>query len=720
MSQPAPRTPRPAARPTRQIDPVRILRQHAWLFTFALFGGAVFGVVVHFASLFLYPIYSAQVLFELRPQLSDATEIIGQDTNQEETVIRLAQTEAARMTTRDVLTEACKNRDIESTDWAQGFVDPEAGFMLDDAVDELEEDLSAGHRRGTNIFFLGWSAHKAEDVPVVLNTIKDTYLRARMREDEDRYGKTRGVFDTELKTIDGSLGSLKVEQAEFMAKNNLTSFEENAMQAQKGLEELGIRIAETTRDLTLAKAQREQVNQKISGALTPSEDDRRRAEADPVIMQMARDLSDAKFRVEAASRRFGPDHPEVASAERYLKAAEARHQTAIDDRVARNLQAEFRDLNDKVLGLQSLLDKQNEDHSKEYALVASLAKAHAELKAKKDRIEQLQEQRALTQQRISEIDVLKVREDARRVQVVQAAMRPRELTFPQPEFVIPAVAVLCLGAVMGIVFAREMLDQRVRSTADLAGLPAGRVLGIIPDIEDDPAQPELVEGVVRSAPTSATAESIRQGAVAFSKSIAEADTRVVAMLSTGPESGVTSAIVNLATCMALSGRRVLAIDANFRRPALATAAQLEEATGLGECLSGAATIGNAVRASPLGFDVLGAGAQEHRTIERLTTDALDRLLAQAREGWDLVLVDLPPVVVANEALSIAGRVDATCVVMLANRDPRGLLFKLVRQLEEQKGRFLGVFLDRVRVTAGGYLKRNMEAIAEYGSAPAQA
>ena len=731
MSAPAAPTPspRPAASsaPTARgggraptIDPVRILRQHAKLFAITLGCGLVLGAVVHFGSLFLYPIYSGQVLFELNPQLVDPTDIVGQDTTQEETVSRLAQTEAARIMSRNVLTEACKNRDIEETVWAKWFVDDTGGFLIDEAVDELEEDMGAGHRRGTQLFYLGWSTHDADDVPVVLNTVASTYLRLRNQDDELRYSGTHEVFQKQLDAIDQNLGTLRREIQDFIQSNQIPAFEENSLQSQKGLEELMLRLSETVRDLTLQKARREMLVQKINGEVRPGDEDRRQAEQHPAIMQLRRDAEDGKSNLEHAQRRFGDDHPAVIAAKERASGSQGRYDAELELAITKHLNAEYKTTLDTVVGLESLLVKQNGDYTAEAERLEKLAAAVAELESKKDRMAQLQEDRASIQQRLGELDVIKLREDARRVRIVQESLRPRELTFPQPEFVIPGVAMLLLATVVGIVFTREMLDQRVRSAADLGGVAGGRVLGVIPDIADDPTTPDSIELISRLAPQSPVAESLRQLSASFSRVLAERGLRTVAVLPTMPQSGATSVTVNLAAAAAAVGRRVLVIDANLRRPTLATAAgATEDQTGLAECLTGATTLAAAVQGTTAGFWVLSAGAPAERVVERLYGEGLDKLLAEARAAYDLVLIDTAPSMVANESLVIANRVDATVVVVRAMQDQRGLVAKVAGQIQDTRGQFLGLILNRQRSTAGGYLQKNLEAMAEY-TAPAKA
>ena len=112
-------------------------------------------------------------------------------------------------------------------------------------------------------------------------------------------------------------------------------------------------------------------------------------------------------------------------------------------------------------------------------------------------------------------------------------------------------------------------------------------------------------------------------------------------------------------------------------------------------------------------DLMPVGAPATRVFERLNTARLDEVLAWAKERYDLVLIDAPPSVVASESLAIANKVDAAIVVARAWQDQRGLILKLCGQLLDSRCQLLGVVLNRMQMTAGGYLRKNADAMADY-------
>ncbi len=696
------------------IDPVRVLRQN-WK-TIAIW--AVAGIFVSGAfqvgATFVYPIFSGQVVLRLRPQLGDAKEIFGETTPQEETVARLAQTEAQQMISRDILVRAMTHRDILTTKWHESFLDDDDQFIIDEAVDDLEDHISAGHRRGTQFFALYWSAHVASDVPTVLNTIVETYLKELRSESERKFNATEEVFVRQQEDLDKRISETKSAVRRFIIEQNIPSFEEDSMQTQRGVEELARRIAETTMDLSLAKSTRNQLDAKLQGRLEASEDDVRVAEGDPVLLQLGRDINDMTVALESKKQRFGPEHAELRASMTLLSSGLAQKEKVLADIVKRDLNAQFKRVSDRNAGLEELLTQQTKDHAAESLRVQQLAARVSDLEAMKDQQLQLEAERNEISKTIGDLRLASVRKDAIPVELSQKALTPRELAFPNWKVVLPGVwfAVIALG--VGVIFLREFLDQRVRFAPELASLVNGRMLGVIPDLADDESKPEKIEFVVRDAPQSAMAESLRQISTNLSKAIAEQDAKVVGLFSAMPEAGVTALIGNLALSAAVVGKRVLIIDANFRKPAVAHAFGLSEASqGFGDLLAGAADFASVIQSAGRGIDVMPAGTT--RTLELLDTLKATEVLNRAREQYDLILVDTAPAAIAAESIVVANRVDASVLVVRAMSDQRGLVSRLLGQLNSQRAQFVGAILNRPQQTAGGYYRQNARIMASYGA-----
>jgi capsular polysaccharide biosynthesis protein len=120
----------------------------------------------------------------------------------------------------------------------------------------------------------------------------------------------------------------------------------------------------------------------------------------------------------------------------------------------------------------------------------------ADMRGFEDQIAVLQDQRREVGKTIQDVNLALARDERNRVEIVQRALKPREITFPQFKVMIPATAVLVAGLYVLILFVREFLDQRVKYPSDLMSVP-GKILGTVPERSDDPTDPKRAEMVVR-------------------------------------------------------------------------------------------------------------------------------------------------------------------------------------------------------------------------------
>ena len=89
------------------------------------------------------------------------------------------------------------------------------------------------------------------------------------------------------------------------------------------------------------------------------------------------------------------------------------------------------------------------------------------------------------------------------------------------------------------------------------------------------------------------------------------------------------------------------------------------------------------------------------------------VLAQLRSNFDLVLIDAPPSIVAGDAILLANLVDAITLIVRSDRDERGLIARVLRELVESRGEMLGVTLNAAKGTTGGYFRKNYLAMVNY-------
>ncbi len=182
-----------------------------------------------------------------------------------------------------------------------------------------------------------------------------------------------------------------------------------------------------------------------------------------------------------------------------------------------------------------------------------------------------------------------------------------------------------------------------------------------------------------------------------------------------PGAGATATITNLAVSIAGTDTNILVIDANLRRPRLHALLGAGEHPGLSEVLRAESSLEDAVvRTKVANLSLLPAGRRDAHIYERFVTPAMHAIFEQARREYDIVLVDAPPAVVSSDVIALAAHADATVLVVKALSEKRGLVARLRNQLSDCRAEFLGVVVNGVKASAGGYFRRNFQVTHEYG------
>ncbi len=705
------------------IDPVRVLRQHVGGLIIATAIGAVTAAGFYLGSYFLYPLYDSQSVFEVRNRLLDPREIRTAEFNDEETVARLCTQEAARVVERRALKDAIEGKvSILDTEWIKGYPDEAGGTNWDDAVDDLEREVRAGHLRGTQQFYVAWRSHKDDDVIAVLHALEEQYLTQKRLADRAEDEAKRVVFSGSKATLDAQIVEAQSAIISLIGDKKLDTFDESEQQALKTLEDIERRMNETAQSTQMLQGRLAVAEGKLASGMGWSEDDRSTVQRNPVLMDLRTQLVTYKTQRSAAEERFGPEHFRLDELKRLELAAEQQY-NALESRLLREeVEGEKALTTYQLQGLERVLDDLEVKQTTERTRLNEAAKAVSQLKEIRDRKERLEEESKNLQSEIVGIDLVLARPDAETVRLVGSALKPRELWFPKLKIVLPGVTLLVIALYVAWIFFREMTDKRVRFPADLASMPgAARMLGVIPDEASDPGAPDDLARAATSAPNSYLAESYRQTFGVLARQLRGREHCVIAFVSPTPDAGVSTCACNLALIARSVGLRILLVEANLRRPGLASMLNVPDGSaGLGDAINAGQPIASCIQSLPDGFDLLSAGTPGSRGVERLYTPMFKDAIESLRSQYDLILIDCPPTIVAGEATTVAQAADATILVAHAYSVDKGLVQKTAWMLGDLGNEFLGAILFANRPTAGGYQRKNLRLLENYTDSGADA
>jgi len=224
--------------------------------------------------------------------------------------------------------------------------------------------------------------------------------------------------------------------------------------------------------------------------------------------------------------------------------------------------------------------------------------------------------------------------------------------------------------------------------------PNGRALATI--------SPRGAALAVLSDPHSPSAEAYRSLAANLQFAYADRQLQTIGITSAAEGEGKSTTVANLAVALAQSGRRVIAIDADLRRPGLHTIFGVSRDQGLTDVLRGQESELPLQDTGAAGVRVLASGAVAANPLEVLASRRFDQVLALARAQADFVVVDTPPAGALADVAVIAPRLEGMLLVVSAGHTKRDLARRAREQLERVNANLLGVVLTDVRVDSKMY------------------
>lgn len=164
--------------------------------------------------------------------------------------------------------------------------------------------------------------------------------------------------------------------------------------------------------------------------------------------------------------------------------------------------------------------------------------------------------------------------------------------------------------------------------------------------------------------------------------------------------GKSITLLNLAISVAETGSKVLLIDADMRRPAVARLLVEKATPGLSNVLAGISSCDEAIRKDMYpNLDILFSGDVPPNPSELLSSDRMQQLIEEMTKRYDYILVDTPPVNVVSDACIIANLLDGVLLLVRKDRSNKGDVKRAVDSLRLTGAKVLGFILNGVTLEA---------------------
>lgn len=712
--------PKPSGRFT-PVDPVRVMRQYLWLFVMTGVIGLVLGGGIWYILKQYAPRYTSSALLQATGGISDPYQKItgeGFDRGGMAVVEAFIQNQTTRIRDIGVLNEVLRDTRVRKTEWFQSFVDSED--QLNQALKNLQKNLKATQVRGSTLILVEFSSLVQKDPAVILKSVIDVFLRRLQFENmEDRTG-IREAFERERKKAVDDLRRFEDELKRIAIEHDLPSLKSKDHEASVAYKELADQIIKVELALQAARdSYQQKVQQQQSGGLIPSSEELADVETHPTISSRDERIRSMREQREVLLERFGESHRTVRDIDLHILAIESERDREIErllrERQAVELERAQGVVNIYETQLVSLNDKQDElrNHIRDVSILLERYYRTEERAAaaakKRDRAQDL----------LDGVRIQDERPDSAKLHKVTDAT-PAEQSFPpHPVVTSVGVSLLLLMGVTGIVFLREMMDQRVKSPADLQWVSnTPPLLGVIPASSEDPSGSVKIEAVMHTRLNKGSgglmAESFRRVRTSISSSLERHGYKSLMVVGAQAGCGTSAIVHNIAISMGHSGRRVLVIDANLRHAVQHSLFDMSSHPGLTEVLHGTVTVDEGIfKTDQKGVFLMPIGGTSDKAPEVLEGSGFRTLLKVLNDQFDLIIIDVPPALLTSECYLMAKHVDATAIVIRAMADMRGMIGRMLSQFDGLQTDVLGMILNGVKSSAGGYFRKSYQAFYQY-------
>ncbi|WP_373094998.1 GumC family protein [Zhongshania sp.] len=477
----------------------------------------------------------------------------------------------------------------------------------------------------------------------------------------------------------------------YREKENLVDLEGITTLSADTLSSISSRLTDARKELASAQSEFQQVSQ-------IHRDDLERLSSVPAVLsnsgvqQFKTEQAKAISKVQELSRRYGPKHPTMISAQSELASANQSLRNQVGQ-VVSSIEKNY------------LLAKANEE-----SLSSSYNNNRNEIKeiAKKEfTLRELQLEvdtnRSLYNTFLGRLKETSATTDMEmaNARIVDPATVPSVPVKPKKALIVTLSALLALMIGVGITLLSDALGNTfssVKQIEDYLNLP---VFGVIPFVKRQKRK-ALTKSFINT-PKGAFAESIRGLRTSTLLATNDDNQQLIYITSSVPSEGKSIIASNLALALGQL-KQTLLVDADMRQPVLGKAYDLPVGSpGLANILTGTATIEECLYEKD-GIHIISAGAVPPNPLDLLSSPQFAEFITQMRSRFDYIVIDTPPIQAVSDALVLAKNADILLQVVRSESTSRKIVESSIGQMLQNRLRVSGIVFSQVNDKKSKYYR----------------
>jgi capsular exopolysaccharide synthesis family protein len=549
----------------------------------------------------------------------------------------------------------------------------------------VRQSISVTPIENTRVVSISYTCPNPVLAMKVANTVAQAYIDQLLDMSMEMSGYSidwmKKKADEQRKKLEASEQALH----EYKRKHNIVTIENR-------LAILPQRLAEFSEKLTRAEARRkelETIYNQIKGK-SPKELEAISIIADDASVDSINEkILDSRQKISELSKKFGPKHPRMIAAQNELMELEQTKQRELEKAV-KTVENEYLLAVAQEEQLREMLDQTKFETAQlnERSIQLDILKRQVENnKYLYDALIKRMEEKGLTE-----------KNQPVNVWVIEKAKAP-EMPLPhgRKKNLLLGLIFGVFGGV-GLAFFLEFIDNTVKSPEDIEDRFELPVLGTIEQYRDKNSN--VVDHVLKHESTSLS-ESFKNLRTSILLSAADTHPRILLITSMGAKEGKSTVASCLAVSMARNGLNVLLVDGDMRRPQINSYFRLDNINGLSSYLAGKATNGLIYRGVLPCLDIMTSGPVPPNPSELLSSAKLDFLLKKTRQKYDIVIVDAPPLGIADTMI-LSRKAEGVILLAKAGATRYEMIDKGIKKLNEVSANITGVVLNMHDAKKSGY------------------
>jgi capsular exopolysaccharide synthesis family protein len=199
--------------------------------------------------------------------------------------------------------------------------------------------------------------------------------------------------------------------------------------------------------------------------------------------------------------------------------------------------------------------------------------------------------------------------------------------------------------------------------------------------------------IYNKMPHSISAESYKSIRTSLKYLSVDKPIKTIVITSSVPGEGRTTIAGNLAFCLSESGNKVLIVDCDLRRPSLHKKFRISNLKGITDCLIDKDNLKDSIQELSSKLSIISAGTIHSNPAEILDSRNFEKFLKDIGIDYDYIILDTPPLLAVTDASILAGKADATIMVVKYGKTREKTLNLGYKELTKVNAKVVGSILN---------------------------